>query len=117
MDNDQTYNSIVFVKSLSDSASVSKRQSIARGINTPDIMTIQSQAYVDSVTKVAGRRYNCKLTRVETDANAVNVNITAGITFQIPSTASTAGVTALVATLRAVVADADHMEDVLNNEA
>lgn len=115
MDPDQTYNSIVFAKSY-DLAEESKRQSTARGINTPDVMTIRSQDYVDSVNKVPGRRYTCRVDRVVLDANNVKINTFAQFTFGIPSTETSGNVATLVATFRAIVADADHIEDILNNE-
>lgn len=115
MDSDQTYNSIVFAKSY-DKENESKRQSIARGINTPDVMMIRSQDYVDSTTKIAGKRYTCRVERHDLDANNARIISVASFTFQVPSTAAGAAVTALVATFRAVVADADHIEDILNDE-
>lgn len=115
MDADQTYNSIVFVKSF-DKDGQSKRQSNARGINTPDTMIIQSQAYVDSVTKVPGKRFACKLTRHDLDANNQPIQSTATMTFQVPSTVTSVQFAVLIATFRAMVADADHIEDVLNDE-
>jgi hypothetical protein len=116
MDADQTYNSIAFIKSW-DKDGISKRQSNTRGINTPDVMTIQSQDYVDSVTKLPGRRYTCKLTRVDVDANLATIQSHASMTFNVPSTVTSAQFAVLVATFRAMVADADHIEDILNNES
>lgn len=115
MDADQTYNSILFKKTF-DLKEESQRQSITRGINTPDIMTIRSQAYVDSETKVPGTRYTCRIDRVMIDANDTKIKTFAQFTFGIPSTEVQASVDTLVATFRAVVADADHIEDILNNE-
>lgn len=115
MDADQTYNSVVFKKTF-DLKDESQRQSIARGINTPDIMTIKSQDYVDTVTKVPGRRFNCRIDRDVIDANGTKIKTFGQFTFGIPQTALQADVDVLVATFRAVVADADHIEDILNNE-
>jgi hypothetical protein len=115
MDADQTYNSIVFVKSY-DNKDESKRQSIARGINTPDVMYIRSQDYVDSTTKIAGKRYTCRVERHDLDVNNAKIISSFSFTFQVPSTAAGASITTLVATARAVIADADHIEDILNDE-
>jgi hypothetical protein len=115
MDADQTYNSIAFIKSY-DKDNLSKRQSTTRGINTPDVMTIQSQDYVDSVTKLPGRRFTCKLTRHDLDANNAPIQSHASMTFSVPSTVTSAQFAVLVATFRAMVADADHIEDILNDE-
>jgi hypothetical protein len=79
-------------------------------------MYIRSQDYVDSATKVAGRRHTCRVERHELDANNTPIISVASLTFQVPSTAPGASITALIATFRAVVADADHIEDILNDE-
>jgi hypothetical protein len=39
------------------------------------------------------------------------------MTFNVPSTVTSAQFAVLVATFRAMVADADHIEDILNNES
>lgn len=115
MDADQTYNSVVFKKTF-DLKDESQRQSIARGVNTPDVMTIKSQDYVDTKNKVPGRRHTCRLDRVDTDANGVLITTSAYFVIAVPSTVTQAQLDVIVATFRAVVADADHIEDILNNE-
>jgi hypothetical protein len=115
MDADQTYNSILFKKSY-DLKEESLRRSTTRGINTPDDMTIRSGDYVDSKNKVPGRRYNCRFDRVTIDTNGAKINTFAQLTIGVPSTALQADVDAIVATFRAAVADADHIEDILNEE-
>lgn len=115
MDADQTYNSVVFKKTF-DSKEESQRQSTTRGVNTPDIMIIKSQDYVDSVTKVPGRRFTCRVDRVDIDANVQKITTSAYFVFAVPSTVTQAQLDVVVATFRAVVADADHIEDILNNE-
>jgi len=50
------------------------------------------------------------------DANNVKINTFAQFTFGIPSTETSGNVAVLIATFRAIVADADHIEDILNNE-
>jgi hypothetical protein len=115
MDADQTYNSIVFKKTF-DLKEESQRQSTTRGVNTPDIMVIKSQDYIDSTTKVAGKRYTCRVDRHDIDANVAKIITSSYFVFAIPSTATQAQVDSVVATFRAVVADSDHIEDILNNE-
>jgi len=115
MNADQTYNSIVFVKNF-DTDGLSKRSSVARGVSTPDVMTIRSEDYVDSKTKVPGRRHNVRLGRFELDANNVLVEQSIAFTIQTPQTATSAGVTAQLATFRAMVAASGIMEAVINNE-
>jgi hypothetical protein len=115
MDADQTYNSIVFAKSY-DQVDLSLRQSTARGINIPDSLTIKSQDYVDSKTKVSGRRHTTIIGSSEVDVNGVVVTPSVSFTMNIPSTATSTRITALLATFRAYIADADTLEDTLNNE-
>lgn len=115
MDADQTYNTIVFKKTF-DLKDESQRQSTTRGVNTPDLMVIKSQDYVDSVTKITGKRYTCRIDRHDLDANNAKIITSAYFVIAVPSTATQAQIDNIVATFRAVVADADHIEDVLNNE-
>lgn len=115
MDADQTYNSVVFKKTF-DTKDESQRQSTARGVNKPDLMIIKSQSYIDSTTKVAGTRYTCRIDRHDIDANLQKIVSSAYFVIAVPSTVVQADLDVLIATFRAVVADADHIEDILNNE-
>lgn len=115
MDADQTYNSVAFKKTF-DTKDESQRQSTARGVTTPDVMTIKSQDYVDSVTKVPGKRFTCRIDRHDIDASLQKIISSAYFVIAVPSTVVQADLDTLVATFRAVVADADHIEDILNNE-
>lgn len=115
MDADQTYNSVVFKKTF-DTKDESQRQSTARGVTTPDVMVIKSQDYIDSVTKVPGKRYTCRIDRHDIDANVAKIITSAYFVIAVPSTVTQAQLDVIVATFRAVVADADHIEDILNNE-
>jgi len=115
MNADLTLNTIVFKKSY-DTQDKSERQSTARGINTPDKLTIQSQDYVDSTTKVAGRRYNLRVDRLDIDANLAPIDTAAYAIIQVPSTATQAQVDNVIATFKAAIADASLVANVLNNE-
>jgi hypothetical protein len=115
MNADLTFNTIVFKKSF-DEKEGSERQSIARAINTPDKLIIKSQDYVDSATKVAGRRYTGRIDRVDIDANLVSIVTSCYFVFAVPTTATQAAVDNVVATFKAAVADANFMVNVLNNE-
>lgn len=116
MNADLTFNTIVFKKSFDEKDS-STRQSTARGINIPDNMTIKSQEYVDSSTKQAGRRYTARIDRTSVDSISGTSYITSAyFVFAVPSLASTADVTDVTTTLKAVVADANFIANVLNNE-
>jgi hypothetical protein len=115
MNADLTFNSIVFKKSF-DEKDGSERRSIARAINTPDLLIIKSQDYVDSATKVAGKRYTGRVDRVDIDANLQSITTSMYFVIAVPSTAAQAAVDAVVATFKAVVADANFVANVLNNE-
>lgn len=115
MNADQTYNSVVFKKSY-DSPDTSLRQSIARGINEPDQLTIRNQNYIDSKNKIPGKRYNVRVGRFDLDANNVAVETVFAVTIQIPSSALQADVDVVLATFKALVADASFLSNVLNSE-
>jgi hypothetical protein len=115
MNADLTFNSIVFKKSF-DEKDGSERRSIARAINTPDLLIIKSQDYVDSATKVAGKRYTGRVDRVDIDANLQSITTSMYFVIAVPSTAAQAAVDAVVASFKAVVADANFVTNVLNNE-
>lgn len=110
-----TFNTIVFNKTFDENGG-SERQSTARAINTPDLMIIKSQEYVDSATKVAGKRYTCRIDRHDVDANGTKYITSAYLVIAVPVLASSAQVTDVVTTFKAVVADANHITQVLNNE-
>lgn len=115
MNADLTFNTIVFKKSY-DNVDVGFRQSITRGINTPDKLIIKSQSYVDTVTKVPGLRYTGRVDRDDIDANLQKITTSMYFVVAVPSTATQAQVDNVVATFKAVVADANFVVNVLNNE-
>jgi hypothetical protein len=116
MNADLTFNTIVFKKSWDDPDKGSLRRSTARAINTPDDMSIKSQSYVDTTTKVAGTRYTARIDRHDIDANGQKIITSAYLVIAVPETASSAQVTDVVTTFKAVVADANYITNVLNNE-
>lgn len=112
---DLTFNTIVF-KKLFDEKGGSTRQSIARGVNTPDNLLIKGQDYIDSTTKVAGKRYTGRIDRTDLDANNQKIVTSMYFVLAIPSTATQAQVDNVVATFKAVVADASFIVNVENGE-
>lgn len=115
MNADLTFNTIVFKKSY-DLKEESLRQSVTRGINTPDKLVIKSQSYVDSATKVAGTRYTGRVDREDIDANLQKIITSMYFVIAVPSTATQAQVDSTVLTFKAVVADATFVTNVLNAE-
>lgn len=116
MDRDQTYNSVAFKFNWDDPVKGSLRRSTTRAVNTPDDMIVKSQAYVDSVTKVAGNRYTLRFDRVDLDANNQKIISSAYLVIAVPETVTSAQLAVLIATFKAAVADATLITNVLNNE-
>lgn len=115
MNADLTFNSVVFKKTF-DLKEESQRQSIARAQNTPDLLIIKSQDYVDSSTKVAGRRFTGRIDRHDLDANNQKIVTSAYFVIAVPSTVTQAQLDVVVATFKAAVANADLIANILNNE-
>lgn len=115
MNADLTFNTIVFKKSF-DAKDESLRQSTTRSINTPDSLIVRSQDYVDSATKVAGRRFTVRVDRTDIDANLQTILSSAYVVIAVPKTATQAQIDNVVATFKAAVADASLIAAVLNNE-
>lgn len=115
MTDSPTINSVVFTLSFKDKEE-SQRQSIARGITTPDQMIVKSQDYTDSKTKVPGKRYTLRFDRHDLDASNQKIISSAYCVFQVPSTVTSAQYDVLVATFKAAVAHADYVAGVLNDE-
>ena len=115
MNADLTLNTIAFKKSY-DVEGKSLRQSITRGINTPDKLIVMHQDYVDSVTKVPGRRYTGRYDRVDIDANLQEIVSSAYFVVAVPKTATGPQIIDVLVTFKAIVADATFMGAVVNNE-
>jgi len=110
-----TFNSIVHDKSF-DEKGLGVRQSTARGINIPDVLTVRNQGYVDSATKIAGQRYTARVDRHNVDANGTPYVTSFYVVAAIPVLATSTDVSTSLATFKAAVADADFLADVLNSE-
>jgi len=115
MNADLTLNAVVFKKTF-DLKDESQRQSTARGVNTPDLLIIKSQDYVDSATKVAGRRFTGRFDRHDIDANLQKIISSAYFVIAVPGTVTQAQLDSVVATFKAGVADANLVVNILNNE-
>lgn len=118
MQADITLNSIGFAKSF-DEKGKSIRQSIDRGINLPDQMTVQNQDYVDSATKLPGRRYLIRFDRWAINATTGERYCTSAyVVYQVPLAATGADSSAVVATLKACIDEStiQIVNHVLNSE-
>lgn len=115
MNDDQTYNSIVF-KEAYKSVGRSERRAAARGVNTPDVMNVATQSYVDPKNKVPGVRATVGVDYYELDATSVVVKSSAYAVFAVPSTSSSTAMTSQLATFRAIVAASGILEAVIAGE-
>lgn len=115
MNDSLTFNSIVHTKQY-DNELRGVRQSSARGINTPDVLTVQNQAYIDSKTKVPGKRFTSRIDRHNVDTNGTPYVVSFYVVAAIPQLATSTDVSVALATFKAAIADADHMTQVLNGE-
>lgn len=119
MNADLTINTIVFAKSF-DERDGSERQSTARGINTPDIMTIKRQDATDSEYKVETKRFLMRFDRVDVDAvTGQKYSTSAYLVIVVPALATQAQVDNVVATARAAIASTtpNYITQMLNNES
>jgi len=116
MNADLTFNSIAFKKSYDSKSDGSLRRSTTRAINTPDDMLVKNQGYTDASTKVPGTRYDLRFDRTDINADGDKYISSAYVVIAVPEKAQSSDVTTLVATLKAAVADANLITNVLNSE-
>lgn len=106
MDANLTINSLAFNLAFSDQNG-SERRETSRGVNLPEILTIKSQKYTDSVTKLAGIRTVARVDRYVSDPVAGIVpGLEAHIVVSVPTLASvgTSDVQAVVTRLLTLLA-------------
>lgn len=118
MNADLTINTIVFAKSF-DEKDGSERRSSARGVNTPDILTIKSQDSVNSSSKLAEKRHVVRTDRESVDAvDGKKYSTSVYTVFVISERSTTTDVDTIVATHRALIASTspNYITQVLNNE-
>lgn len=114
MDRDLTFNSIDFDFAF-DSESRSERRSNARGINTPDILSIQRQSA--TVRGLPTTRSSIRVERTAVDSvTGQPYTVAFYVVMEVPSNAVSGDITAITATFKAAVANADLIADVLNGE-
>lgn len=120
MNADQTHNSIAFSK-LFDNEDGSRRQSNARGVTTPDVLNIKHMDTVDGATKVASRRHTVRLDKYYVDVGGLPFKDTIYVVQDISAKSDSAKAAALIADMRAIVANTTAGTNVLaavqNNES
>jgi hypothetical protein len=115
MNADLTFNSVAFKKSY-DTKDESLRRSTTRDISTPDDLTVRTQDYVDSVTKVPGTRKSVRVDRWDVDANGTKYCTSIYVVLQVPNVENSTDLGVALATFKAAVADANLLANVLNGE-
>jgi len=115
MNADQTYNTIVFKKTF-DNESKGERKSITRGVNTPDVLTVQSQAYIDAATKIGGNRSTVRVDLVNVTAGGVIYTVSAYTVIAMPELSTATDMSTILTTYRAVVAASGILEAVCAGE-
>jgi hypothetical protein len=113
---DLTFNSVAFKKAF-DEKDGSERRSITRGVNTPDVLSVKHQDYIDTKTKVKGRRHVVRVDRSDIDAAGVPYTSSVYVVMQIPAIENTTDWDVLTTTFRAMVADGTIWTGVPNNES
>lgn len=107
MDSNLTINSLSFVLQYSDKDAGSSRRETSRGVNLPEILTIKSQAYTDSKTKIPGRRTVVRFDRFLDDgAGGITEGLEAHVVVSVPNKAevTTADVQAVITRLITLLA-------------
>jgi hypothetical protein len=88
MDANLTINSLSFVQKFSDRDAGSVRMETSRGVNLPEILTIKTQPYTDSKTKIPGRRTMVRIDRyVAGDAGDIISGLEAHVVLSVPERA------------------------------
>lgn len=114
-----TENSISFVKTF-DSKEGSERQSNARGLNTPDLLTIKHQDAKDNVYGGKTKRRMLRIDRISEDADGDKYATSGYIVLVTDERSTTTDSDDVLATLRAIVGNTtsgtEYLEQLLNNE-
>lgn len=107
MNNDLTISTLAFKLKASDIVDGSERRETSRGINLPEVMTIKSQKYVDSATKLPGKRTVLRFDRYVAGTDGQPVVVSAYLVSAVPSDAAvtSADVTATLARIKGCIDD------------
>lgn len=86
MNADLTINGLTFKLQYSDKDAGSSRREVSRGVNLPETLTIKSQSYIDSKTKIPGRRTVVREDRAVSDgAGGVTEGLAAYLVVTVPN--------------------------------
>lgn len=107
MDANLTINSLSFVTQWNDRDAGSSRRETSRGVNLPEILSVRNSSYVDSTTKISGRRTVVRLDRHLSDgAGGITTGLEAHMVVSVPGKpeVTTADVQAVVTRLITLLA-------------
>lgn len=98
MNNDLTISTLTFALKASDIKDGSMRRDVSRGVNLPTVMTIKSQDYVDSATKLPGKRTVLRFDRYVAGTDGKPIPVSAYLVAAVPADAAitTSDVTATI---------------------
>lgn len=104
MNNNLTISTLSFNLSYNDKAG-SERREVSRGVNLPETMTIKSQPYVDSATKVEGKRTVLRFDRYVEGTDGKPVAVSAYLVVAVPTDAAvtSSDVLAVIARINCVL--------------
>lgn len=105
MNNDLTISTLSFKLRASDITDGSERREISRGVNLPEVMTIKSQQYVDSSTKLPGKRTVLRFDRYIAGTNGQPIIVSAYLVVAVPSdtAVTSADVLAVISRINGVI--------------
>lgn len=104
MNNDLTISTLSFKLRFSDESG-SERREISRGVNLPEVMTIKSQPYTDSATKLSGTRTVLRFDRYVAGTGGVPIPVSAYLVVAAPTDAAvvSSDITAVIARILGVI--------------
>jgi hypothetical protein len=104
MNADLTISTLSFKLAFSDKDG-SERREISRGVNLPEVMTIKSQTYVDSATKLPGKRTVLRFDRYVAGTDGKPVAVSAYLVVAVPNDTAivSADVLAVIARINGVL--------------
>jgi hypothetical protein len=104
MNNNLTISTLSFNLSFNDKAG-SERREVSRGVNLPEVMTVKSQPYVYSATKVAGKRTVLRFDRYVEGTDGKPIAVSAYLVVAVPQDAAveSADVLAVIARINGVL--------------
>jgi len=106
MNADLTISTLSFKQtSAPDKVNGSERREISRGVNLPEVMSIKSQPYVDSATKVAGKRTVLRFDRYVAGTDGRPIAVSAYLVVAVPedTAISSSDVLAVIARINGVI--------------